>query len=42
MGNKTKILCNKNNRRILLLVEQIREDIKDNLKAILELKVDEK
>ena len=42
MSYKTQILCNKSNRKILLLVEQIKNDIKDNLKAILELKVDER
>ena len=42
MSNRTQILCNKNNRRILLLIEQIKEDIKDNLRAILELKTEEK
>ena len=42
MSNKTQILCNKNNRGILLLVEEIKKDIKDNSEQLLRLKAEEK
>ena len=42
MSNKTQILCNKNNRGIFLLVEEIKKDIKTNSQEILRLKFEEK
>ena len=41
MSNKTQILCNKNNRRILQIVEELKKDIKDNSIQLLKSKVEE-
>ena len=42
MSNRTQILCNKNNRKILIIIEAIRKEIKDDLRAISDLKTEEK
>ena len=41
MSNKTQILCNKNNRRILQIVD-LKRDIRNNSIQLLKSKVEEK
>ena len=42
MSNKTQIICNKNNRRILQIIDELKKDIKDNSIQLLKSKVEEK
>ena len=42
MSNRTQILCNKNNKKILIIVEKLRKEIKDELRIISNFKTEEK
>ena len=40
--NKTQILCNKNNKKLIIIINNLRTEIKDDLRIISNLKIEEK